>query len=535
MGGLLLRLRTWWETADRTQKVVTLFGSAFLVFLLAGTFYFSTRPKMALAYGGLTPSDMGRVVSEIQKLGIEAEYDQLGNVRVPSEKVAEVQAVLARNGVAPTSGHLGTRDLGSISMTTPKSVEEAQLVAVREGEIAKTIEAIAGVQAARVLLNPGKRGSFADEDEPPTASVTLTAAGGDFGTEQAKAVATLVARSVPGLSPKNVTVVGQDGSTLYDGSAEDSFVGKFATKGEAQANEAKRVKRELQPMLDKAFGPGNTLLTCRVEMDFDETKEHRDEVKPHENPIEEESASETMGPGGSAPAGGVAGTGSNIGAPTTPDTGGGSGSYKGSKDAKRFPWDTIRTEKNKAPGTVTSMAIAVLADTKTVKNLGAVESLLKGYLGPKFNANDPNFAVTVTATEFDRKADKAAQDAVASAAGQERMQQIFGILPIAALIVVAFFVLRALGKVAKSTNVMVALPGGGAGAATVALPAGSGASATSEATLRAIAAAKPQDQVVVGEIQEKLDVPLEQIKLMAAERPNVVAMLLKSWMLEDLR
>lgn len=45
MGGLLLRLRTWWETADRTQKVVTLFGSAFLVMLLAGSFYFATRPK----------------------------------------------------------------------------------------------------------------------------------------------------------------------------------------------------------------------------------------------------------------------------------------------------------------------------------------------------------------------------------------------------------------------------------------------------------------------------------------------------------
>jgi flagellar M-ring protein FliF len=499
---------------------------------------------MALAYGGLAPAEMGRVVAEVQKLGIEVEYDLQGNVRVPSDKVAEIQAILARNGAAPVSGHLGTRDLSNISMTTPKSVEEAQLVAVRQGEIAKTIESIAGVDAATVLLTPGRRGSFADEDEPATASVQLTLnPGSDFGPVQAKAVATLVARSVPGLTTKYVTVIGQDGMPLYDGADEEGFAGRFATKGEAQANESKRVKRELQPMLDRAFGAGNTLLTCRVEMDFDETNVKEDKVIPHENPITEESATETMGPGGSAPAGGVSGLGSNT-TPMTPDSSGGSGSYKGSKDAKQFPWDTVSTQRTKAPGTVTSMAITVLADTKTVKNVQAVENLLKGYLGPKFAQSDPNFAVTVTPTEFDRQSDKVAKDAASAAAGEERMQQIFSLLPIAALILVGFFVIKALGKVAKSSNVLVALPSaGGAGGGTYAeapmlSSSGTGSHSTpahNEATLRALAAARPQEPIEVGQIQERLDVPLEQIKKLVIERPNTVAMLLKSWMLEETR
>src|SRR5688572_25279782 len=107
MGGILLKLRTWWETADRTQRVVTVFGSALLVILLFGTMMFASRPKMALAYGGLTPADQGKVVAEIQKIGIPVEYDLMGNVRVPSDRVAEAQAMLAKNGVAPASGHLG--------------------------------------------------------------------------------------------------------------------------------------------------------------------------------------------------------------------------------------------------------------------------------------------------------------------------------------------------------------------------------------------------------------------------------------------
>jgi flagellar biosynthesis/type III secretory pathway M-ring protein FliF/YscJ len=43
------------------------------------------------------------------------------------------------------------------------------------------------------------------------------------------------------------------------------------------------------------------------------------------------------------------------------------------------------------------------------------------------------------------------------------------------------------------------------------------------------------DQLDVGEIVDKLNVPLEQIKRMAIEKPNMVAMLLKSWLLEDKR
>ena len=44
-----------------------------------------------------------------------------------------------------------------------------------------------------------------------------------------------------------------------------------------------------------------------------------------------------------------------------------------------------------------------------------------------------------------------------------------------------------------------------------------------------------QQEMDVGEIQSRLNVPLEQIKKMSNERPEVVAMLIKSWLLEDRR
>lgn len=524
MGGLLLRIRTWWEVADRTQKVVTVFGSAFLVFLLAGTFWFAGRPKMALLYGGLSPSEMGQVVQEVQKLGIEVEYDLQGNIRVPSDRVAEVQSMLAQNGVAPTSGHAGNADLGSISWGVPQSVEQARLSAIQEGEIAKTIEKMNGVASARVFINPGERGSFAQEDKPPTASIFITESGtADLGAEQGKTIAQIVARAVPGLSQKEVTVATQDGSMIYEGGDEASRLGSFASKGEAQSAEAKRIRRELQPMLDRAFGPGTTLLTARVEMDFDVTRIVKDISQPSETPIVTSTTKEEYkGDAGST-------------------TDGSQKGYNNKSEQSQFGESRVHEERSPAAGTVTSLALSVLVDSEKVADVKPVEAFLASYLKPwQSGVNADKFTSSVTSTKFDTTAAADAKKASDAAAGAERMQQIFSLIPVGALILVALFVLKSLAKVAKgSGNVVVhALPGGQVGAAQLALGGGSGSSGgtASQAQLESqIRAQEAMPEIEVGSIVDRLNVPLEQIKKMAAEKPNVVSMLLKSWLLEDRR
>lgn len=568
MGGLFLRLRTWWETADRTQKVVTIFGGSFLVLLLVGTFYFGSRPKMALAWGGLTPADQGRVVAEIQKLGIPVEYDLRGGVLVPSDKVTEVQAVLSRNGVAPTSGHMGNSELGNLGMMSTKNVEDARLKAIQEGEIAKSIETISGVAAARVILSGGNDSPFAGDENEASASVTVTERfGGGLGANEGKAIASLVSRSVPGLHTKNVTIVNQDGTTIFDGAIEDGQQGKYTAKLEAQINEAKRIKRELQPILDNAFGPGNTLLTTRVEMDFDKTAER--ELKPiaSENPIAVESATETMGPGAKATAGGTTGLAGEIGAPATNSSPGITSSepYSSEQKQKLYGEGQIVTEREKAPGTITSLAISVLVDSKAVKNVQPVEDLISGFLGPQ--PAGKAYTYKVTSTEFDRSAEAKVAKEVAAAGSAERMQQIVSLLPIGALVLVAFVVIKSLGKAAKNSNVLVqALPDGrlvSVGGGAAALGGGHGHHARQtigpDGSIIVHDDHEEEEEDVYEEIEDdsgqkswkpkkrkkgprvediedipdQINVPLEQIKKMGHERPGVAAMLIKSWLITD--
>ncbi len=563
MGGILLKIRSWWEVADRTQRVVTIFGSAFLVLILGGTFYFASKPKMAMAYGGLTPGDQGRVVAEVQKLGIPVEIDMMGTVNVPHDKIALVHSTLAKNGVNPTSGHLGNADRGTIGIMSPKSVEEAQLNAIREGEIAQTLESLNGVSAVKVLLTTGDKSAFAGEDNPPTASVTITEEGGaDLSGAPAKAMASLVARAVPGLTTKNVSIVNQDGLALYDGSEAEGSSASYANKISGQVNEARRIKRELQPLLDR-FGPGNTVLTVRVEMDFDKATERKEDVKAGTDPLYKESADETMSggaTGGATPSGSAA----NGGSPGIPDGAKASGSSYTTKQKKaEFPYTKTNTETERAPGTVTKISISVLANSKNITDVNPIKKALEGYLGST-NVKDKNFEVSVTPAEFDVSQEKVMKDAAGAASSKQTMQQVMSLLPIGALVLVAMMIIKSIAKVAKSHTISVAAyPSGQLVAAGVgSLPQGSYdddgamsyASSSGEGEIAALEPPRPKKKkkkmspeeedeweddepmhVRIGRINEKVNVPLEQIKKMTKEKPEAVAMLLKSWLVEERR
>ncbi|MBX3119383.1 MAG: hypothetical protein KF784_09975 [Fimbriimonadaceae bacterium] len=580
MGGIFIKIRAWWETADRTQRVVSIFGSAFLVLLLGATFFISTRPKMAVAYGGLDPATMGKVVAEIQGMGIGVEYDTVsGTVRVPDNKLDEVKTRLATSGAAPTSSHIGNEALGNISLMTSSDVEKARLVAIQQGEIARALEGLENVSAATVIINPGEKGKFAVEDVPASASVTITPKGGyDIGGDNAQAMAALVARAVPGLNKKDVVILGSDGSQLFDGSQE-GIQGAANKKISAEVSAARKMRGELQQVLDRWCGPGQTLITTRVEMDWDETQEESVVYQRAEEPGSVSQVTETVGDGGSTAGstGGPAGATANTTPPNTTGTGTTNSGYSGTQKKEDYRYNSKTTKKEKTPGAVTNVALSVVINSATPKpkpgqkpedviqppSREAVEQFLNGHLGLVKVGNDyqlknagkdsPTYSVTVVESAFH----PVDNTAVSTAAAQERTQQLFSLLPIAALFIVAFVVLKAIAKVAKTKDVVVTAMAGGhvlQSGGTAALTMGSGSRSLAplapgeteelaedetwveeedEETQKPVR--KKKKKVDVGEIDEKLNIPLEQIRKMAEERPDTVALLLKSWLTEERR
>lgn len=563
MGGIVVKLKVWWETADKSQRMMAIFGSIFCAVLLFSVYTFASKPSMGLLASGLTGSEQGQVVSELQKMGVPYTMDMQGNVSVPTDKVAELRAKLMMSQKLPSGLRSGDEELSKLGLMNTPRVERERLKAILEGKLADTIQSLEGVDTARVMISLGDDSPFVNDRRPATASVTLGERGGSIITrDQARGIAGMVATSVPNLDIKNITILNRRGEALYDASDSGSD-GKIGMKLEAERAESKRRERELQAKLDNAFGAGSTIATVNVELNFDKTS-YTETTNTPTKLVTEEMKESMQGTGAPGAAGGPAGAVANTGAPASSSTPAPGANPDGKYENNQKKYDYAMNQKNTvfeaSSGDIKSMAIGVLVSEEKKDNAKQVEEFIKGYLGPKA-ADTANYTSQVTITQFDTKAAVEAKKATEAAAAAASKQQIFSILPVAALVIVAFLVIKALTKMGKDItpaggNLVLSTPGG----QMLALPAGG--IDVSERTARSLGIVddmieveeedpenpegpklkkkrkrRPEDDedLEIDSIRRKVNIPLEQIKQMATDRPEMIAMLLKSWLADERR
>lgn len=566
MGGLILKLKMWWEAADKNQRLITIGGAAFMVLLLAGVFMFASKPKLAIAFASLSPADTGMVAAEIQGMGIPVEYDQAGNVSIPQDKIAQVKANLAMNGKLPRpTSHLTKRDLNNMSVMSPPRVEEEKLLAITEGQLAESIEMFTGVEQAQVHVSKGNDSPLLDRAQTASANVTIAeTVGSSVTSDQGRAMAMLVASSIPGLEAGKVTIFSREGRAIWDGQESNGTNGQAGNKLEMEKSYARQVRDDLQEQLNRIVGTGNALASVEVTLDLDKVNQSENITTPTEDPITKESVKETMGSGGSETSTGVTGLAANGGQPGAPTTNAvPGGDYKVQQERMEKGVSITQRTTEKAPGEVKSMGITILVNSEKVieaADLAKIDELAKAKLGPKA-LDTENFVSKVIGYKFDNSAKLESAKASAAAKGSAQLQQILSMAPIFALIVVAFFVMRTLSKMGKGLagqNNQLAFAGAG-GPSLPYMPGGAGGSVTAlaaqslsipEAAVQkalesgvvdeelAAALAEAQkhsgvEEIDVPSIGNKINVPLEQIKKMSNEKPEVVAMLIRSWLLEE--
>ena len=601
MGGMLSTIKTWWDNATNVQRYGTLGGIGVVVLLLVGTFMVASQPRYSLLYGGLSDPERAIIVTEIQAMGIPVKYDQAGAISVPADKVPDINLKLASSGKMPKSGHPGNGDLSAMNLYTTPAVERERLKSIREGELASTLERSPGVQSARVHITLGDPSPFGDQRRPSTASVDIVSASvGNVTRDQARGMAMLVANSVDGLDVKNVNVINEKMEVLFNGADLEGGSSLAERKQEVERQTAKEEERRLQSALDKMFGPNSTLVTVRAEVDLDEESSHSEDTSPKKGVVSQK-ASETMGMAGG---GGTPPTISGIDSQKAPADKGGAAAGQAGKDGGKYVQQVLKMDTGslrvtkdikKAPGGIKSMVINVMANVGRFKpeeaeKRSAFETAVREFVtteiaNKQVGEDKDKFIAKVTPTEFDTTIQVKAEAAQKEATSAERMQQVISLLPILALVVVGFMVVKQIGKFSKPAMVTMSTPQG----TLVQIPATTYASGSYPAGYLPYTPGQPLNQgapqleqvanketlsnlgiptnippenqlayaleqqtqdskheqgvefentderLRIARIKERTSIPLEQIKQMAKERPEAVALLIKSWMVEERR
>lgn len=241
----------------RRLAVLGMMGFSIVAVVILGGYYLS-RPTTEVLYSGLDREDVAGIGSALKEVGIPFDVSTDGaSVTVPVGQSALARMTLAEKGL-PHSTSVGNElydKLGSLGLTS--FMQEVTRVRALEGELARTIQMMRGVKAARVHIVMADEGSFRRTRQPPSASVVIrTETADDRSTAQA--IRHLVSAALPGMTVDEVTVLNVDGLLLASGSdSADQEPGNMLAL-------EKSVSQDIQDSVRKTLAPYLSLRNFQI-------------------------------------------------------------------------------------------------------------------------------------------------------------------------------------------------------------------------------------------------------------------------------
>ncbi|OGS80616.1 MAG: flagellar M-ring protein FliF [Gallionellales bacterium GWA2_55_18] len=267
------------------QKMGLAVGVAALFALIAGAWMWGQTPDYRLLYSNLSDRDGGAIIESLQQMNIPYKFAEGGGaLMVASNKVHEARLKLASQGL-PKGGNVGFELMENQKFGITQFAEQVNYQRALEGELARSVESIGAVAAARVHLAIPKPSVFVKEQQKPSASVVLSLQGGRLlDSAQVSAIIHLISSSVPEMSAKNVTVVDQNGTLLsanHDGNTNEGLdPSQLKYVQQIEQNYTKRIEALLTPML----GANNVRAQVSADIDFSRTEQTSEIYKPNQNP-----------------------------------------------------------------------------------------------------------------------------------------------------------------------------------------------------------------------------------------------------------
>ncbi len=359
-----------WQQLGLNQKVTVTASGLLVAGTLAVVVFFTSRTDFALLYGGMDPKDAGSVIAVLEEQSVPYEAGAGGtSIHVPREEVHKLRMTLARQGLPKASGQGVGYEIFDEKNTISMSdfVQQVNKKRAIQGELARSISMIAGIESAHVMVVMPETRLIVDDSRKPTAAVRLNLQQeGMLGKEAVNSIRFLVANSVPGLSHGNVSVADNFGNVLAANDEAGSFTGMSDKRLDAQANLEKYLANKVETMLTSVLGPDQVRVEVSAEIDHDQVT-HMSEKYDPDGSVTNTVTEKIEINGDSRPSpGGVVGTPANTNVSTN-NAGGALSNNQQDKREKIYSMNNSRSTTNvvKAAGTVKRVTASVLVNAST--------------------------------------------------------------------------------------------------------------------------------------------------------------------------
>ena len=319
----------------------------------------SQRPQMQLLYGRLNPKDVSSVMASIQELGIKSELGANGTaIYVPSDQVYKARMALATKGI-PSGDGVGFEIFDRGNFGVSDFIQRTNYTRAVQGELGRTIGQLQGVRSARVMVvMPENKLLFTDVRTKPTASVMIE---GSLSMEQVNSVRFLVANSVEGLKPEDVTVVDNRGQNLTEGLKDDPLMGPATAQMRLRRSVEDYFANKVESMLSRVLGPNQAVVRVSAELESEAVSMNSEKFDPEGQVVRTETTQDDTSTTNETEAGAQpVGTTANLNADANSGKTGKTSDTSKKNKVTSFEINKVVTNSVKAPGTVSRLSATVM-------------------------------------------------------------------------------------------------------------------------------------------------------------------------------
>lgn len=312
----ILKIKEIWSGYSLQKKLLIL--GVVTAILISICFLVSKNDNRAyeILYKDLNPKDAAAIVNKLEENKIKYELaDENQTILVPAELKYNTRLKMAAENLP--QGQAGFEIFNDTNFGETQADKKVKYQIALQGELARTIESIEKIKAARVHLALPEKTLFSDYEQKPSASIQITFHD-DKGltNREIQGIKNLVANSVDSLQAEDVVIIDQQGNLISDiNSADnDNQTEQIRLQLELKKAYEKEKQQAMQEMLDRSLGKGNSVVQVNLDLNFDskeekETKFEHDEDGPF---IVSEHSLKESGTNNSQPPQGTPGTDGNV-------------------------------------------------------------------------------------------------------------------------------------------------------------------------------------------------------------------------------
>ncbi len=423
---LAAQLLAIWQQLGLNQKITVAASGMLVIGTLVVVVFFTSRTDFALLYGGMDPKDAGEVIAVLEEQSIEYKAGAGGtSLHVPRDKVYQLRMTLANRGLPKASGSGKGYELFDEKNTISMSdfVQQVNLKRAIQGELARSISKMSGVDSAQVMVVMPETRLIIDDSRKPTASVMVNLRSeGVLDSGGVNAIRVLVANAIPGLKHNNVSVVDNFNNTLSANDESGSFSAVANSRLTARRNMEKYLADKVRKMLTDVLGPDQVTVMVSADIDHDQvthTSERYDPSGSVTNSVQ--TIIELSGTAATNP-GGVVGTPANT---DVSDANSSSGLANNNRDKREKTYginnSSSRTNTVKASGELRRLTASIMvrqgSTARDAAQMTVLTNMVRNALGADTGANSVrNDEITVAEIIFNRTHITAAKAEMDSAA-----------------------------------------------------------------------------------------------------------------------